>query len=741
MHPLTLSTCVFLLAMSPILSSIELRPVLPLSHHGPLGTLPMIETAEGQPVDWGLLPPVWQEERAEIAVTLRAGWSEAGVHLQCTVRDPSQDNPFSGRDLWRGDCIYLSLAALGEPDHPESGGESLHPDHLTILLGLGAEGAECRLSGSGNPLLGPDATLQPSPWLHSILRHEESQTTTYTLTVPWQALGSAPGMAERVGMAAIVAHKDASGRDLAWGRVRASAEGPRSLHFFAYETDPAPFLRLAAVRPFALGGDAAVVRLCWRLPASTSISLLLASEDGATRSLVQALELSADPNPQRLDLVLPQHWVDSHPLLQASSGQGSPAIHPPIRLFTARSEYDRLERKVAALKESSAHPEARHHFASTLAVLRDARVRLDLQGREGESRMMVVANRLRQLLPDDGFDFSRQLEHGLPLVQAFVSRADQTLQFYSLQFPYGWQEDKTYPLTIYLHGMGSEHPIDGLLNCFDNSGQDTLFTYDPIDPQNVPPAQRGFVLAPWARGNSFYEGTAALDLWQALREVEARFRIDPDRRYLTGFSMGSYGALRLASLRPDLWAAVNLASGFWPAQLTSARLGNIASLPFFMHAGELEPRFVEGGQRVSGIFSEHGITHRFSVLERMPHTYPHPLFQEVVGLMMDLSRTRPREFSYVAESYLNPGIWGITLDLPFIGWPEDPPRFTCTVEGQVVRLQTHGVPALRVDLGPNGLDLPSGVPVRVFWNGQESYLGEPALIFLGPSFQRYGGFD
>ena len=52
---------------------------------------------------------------------------------------------------------------------------------------------------------------------------------------------------------------------------------------------------------------------------------------------------------------------------------------------------------------------------------------------------------------------------------------------------------------------------------------------------------------------------AALD-----RETE-EFHGDPDRTYLTGLSLGGYGAWELARLHPHRWAAVAIAAGgiFW----------------------------------------------------------------------------------------------------------------------------------------------------------------------------------
>ena len=50
-----------------------------------------------------------------------------------------------------------------------------------------------------------------------------------------------------------------------------------------------------------------------------------------------------------------------------------------------------------------------------------------------------------------------------------------------------------------------------------------------------------------------------------LDQESAEFHGDPDRTYLTGLSMGGYGAWELARLHPHRWAAIAIAAGgiFW----------------------------------------------------------------------------------------------------------------------------------------------------------------------------------
>ncbi len=74
-------------------------------------------------------------------------------------------------------------------------------------------------------------------------------------------------------------------------------------------------------------------------------------------------------------------------------------------------------------------------------------------------------------------------------------------------------------------------------------------------------------------------------LMQAIDEVVATKAVDPTRVYLTGLSMGGFGAFDLAARRPELFAAVvPICGGGDPATAAS-----IARIPFFIVHGTDDP--------------------------------------------------------------------------------------------------------------------------------------------------------
>ena len=64
------------------------------------------------------------------------------------------------------------------------------------------------------------------------------------------------------------------------------------------------------------------------------------------------------------------------------------------------------------------------------------------------------------------------------------------------------------------------------------------------------------VASPLAHGTMGYQGVPEQDVLDVLADVKRRFRIDEDRVYLTGLSMGGGGTLWLGLTRPGLWAAI-----------------------------------------------------------------------------------------------------------------------------------------------------------------------------------------
>jgi predicted peptidase len=141
---------------------------------------------------------------------------------------------------------------------------------------------------------------------------------------------------------------------------------------------------------------------------------------------------------------------------------------------------------------------------------------------------------------------------------------------YLLYLPEGYRRSRRrWPLVIFLHGAGERgddvekvklHGPPLLVE------KGRSFPFILVSPQ-CPERQ-------WWSGEP--EALAAL-----LDEIERDYRVDPDRIYLTGLSMGGAGTWALAAMQPDRFAAIAPVCG--PANPKTA--GRIKHLPIWVFHG------------------------------------------------------------------------------------------------------------------------------------------------------------
>ena len=153
-----------------------------------------------------------------------------------------------------------------------------------------------------------------------------------------------------------------------------------------------------------------------------------------------------------------------------------------------------------------------------------------------------------------GICFGQKLTAG-PQVLSFFSNTDDTEQPYALYLPKKFSGKKKYPLVIMLHGAGSNHRLAlrrvfGKSNAAGETDVEASLYFPEWQDVNY------IVAAPYARGTAGYQGFVEKDVYDMLDDIKRRFRVDENRIYLTGLSMGGGGTLSLGLRRPDIWAAL-----------------------------------------------------------------------------------------------------------------------------------------------------------------------------------------
>lgn len=136
-----------------------------------------------------------------------------------------------------------------------------------------------------------------------------------------------------------------------------------------------------------------------------------------------------------------------------------------------------------------------------------------------------------------------------PASKSFEKTVTKTLSTrYLLYLPEGYdaEKDKKWPLVLFLHGSGER-------------GADLT----ALPRQGLPKMATGksfpFILvAPQVPEGQVWSADVLVEL---LDDLQGTLRIDPDRVYLTGLSMGAFGAWDLATAHPDRFAAMVVISG------------------------------------------------------------------------------------------------------------------------------------------------------------------------------------
>jgi predicted peptidase len=132
---------------------------------------------------------------------------------------------------------------------------------------------------------------------------------------------------------------------------------------------------------------------------------------------------------------------------------------------------------------------------------------------------------------------------GKQVAQRFEKGGDGKVTLdYLLYLPKGYDKgEKAWPLLLFLHGAGE-------------SGND-LSKVKKHGPPKLVAAGKDLpfiIVSPQSRRRGWQPGT----LNALLDDVSKKYRVDADRVYVTGLSMGGFGTWALAASRPDRFAAI-----------------------------------------------------------------------------------------------------------------------------------------------------------------------------------------
>ncbi len=152
--------------------------------------------------------------------------------------------------------------------------------------------------------------------------------------------------------------------------------------------------------------------------------------------------------------------------------------------------------------------------------------------------------------------------------RGYRSAVDGKLHPYALYVPPGWKEDGSgrFGLVVALHGLRGEpmSVLQALLGIPLVEGEDRgRRARHPQAPKSAPM----FAVAPEGFGASSYRAFGERDVLEVVDRVRERYRIDPDRIYITGPSMGGTGSAGVPLRNPGLFAAAAPLCGYHSLEL------------------------------------------------------------------------------------------------------------------------------------------------------------------------------
>ncbi|MFL6274253.1 MAG: prolyl oligopeptidase family serine peptidase [Blastocatellia bacterium] len=262
--------------------------------------------------------------------------------------------------------------------------------------------------------------------------------------------------------------------------------------------------------------------------------------------------------------------------LQAAGGE------PIVKTITVHVERG-LAAQVTALKQRTAKLETdltAKKRAALLAALPSVRYRLSLYDLASASEINF-----------ERLDFQGELKEATAMLdalaagkdpfggrkgdfrKAYLSKADNSYQPYRIFVPSSYDGSKAFPLVIALHGMGGD--------------ENSYFDYYANGLFKEEAERHGYLVAcPKGRNPaSMYIGDAERDVLDVVTEMMHAYRIDPDRVYLTGHSMGGFGTLSIAMNHPELFAAIAPVAG---GVVNPAGLSKIVRIPQMLVHGDAD---------------------------------------------------------------------------------------------------------------------------------------------------------
>jgi len=670
-------------------------------------------------INWQKIPVLFQmKDKSGTQATCKMGVSLENILFRIEVLDDIHYNDQSVANIYNDDGIQLSIDARGDTTQgmPSNTRALFGPDDNALGVAI-AKGKAVGIVWTGEM----NSTFNGNDF--SVTRDEKKKITTYSIKLSWTKLKTQAFSYPSLGIAVRINDRDSLNGNLTMLDFGEGVDGVPRTGLFETIT----FANLPSVYS-AISGHQSIVwtdKDCIELYMGTSDPNCnkIRINDGLKS---QNFELPLNPTSIRFYKIqyYPQNPKAISDVQFSLLGSEEKALNNlTISVVQPTYLYDELLKLLSNLIQKSDNDLFTRHLKSVRSLTMTEWARALIYQDDNQREANDVVKYLKAMyygFLGDCADWETYKSGKRSMIFSFISKRDQTLQYYIFTLPAQWQQNNVYPFFVELHGAGNPNPLSGISAYLSPSDSKLdLFGYNDVrsycQKQGL-----GYHIAPFGRGNSGYIDIGEIDVWEAIEDVESKFRIDENRRYLYGFSMGGGGTFQNAIYRPDYWAAIAIYAGA------------IRRLPFFeqciSHLNEM-PKWIWCGEddglfnafvKMKSLFAGQKIEPIMISTPGIGHSYLDEWQKKGVDWLTQFTRKRPNEFTYYCFDNKHTSCWGIRVEKD--SKSNCIPVFQYRIENENLFLVTQNVISAQIDTGEKGLQLKG--KIKIIWNEKTVYTGD-----------------
>ncbi|WP_031497091.1 prolyl oligopeptidase family serine peptidase [Bryobacter aggregatus] len=413
----------------------------------------------------------------------------------------------------------------------------------------------------------------------------------------------------------------------------------------------------------------------------------------------------------------------------------APKSLPPPGVAIPAAVRATLEAKLKELNQNL-EPIAKHPLLPDVLIFRDAvhtALTYNEFFKEDEGLKAVK-------LLEEGLLRARQLASGQSpwttasglIVRGYISKIDGSVQPYGLVIPAGWQASGAAPwrLDTWLAGRS------------DVRSEVNFLTERMTRPGEFAPPD-AIVLHPYGRYCNATKFAGEVDVLEAQASVKSRYRIDEDRAFIRGFSMGGASSWHIGAHFADRWAGVAPGAGFaetreyqglekkgdvrpwyeqklWRWYDATEYAANFYNTPLIAYSGEIDKQ-IQAAQIMQRYLAQEGMALAHVIGPNTEHKYhpdSKPILESRLAAIAKTGRdTYPRTLRFTTYTLRYNRMRWITVDALNQHWERARVNAEITAAGEI-QIQTQNVAGLTIHFGSGGWQQPLDRKVSVRIDGQ-----------------------